>query len=93
MVKVNPGYKFADGTTPSITFAGKAVTGLLVIEVTSDMVGTNPVLSATADIVIDEQPIPEQKEKDDTMMIILLAILVIMIAILIVVVILRMMRS
>ena len=93
MVKVNPGYKFADGTTPSITFAGKAVTGLLVIEVTSDMVGTNPILSATADIVIDEQPIPEQKEKDDTMMIILLAILVIMIAILVVVVILRMMRS
>jgi len=92
-VTVDPGYKYADGTTATITFNGKVLSGLMVFEITSDMVNKTLVLSAIGDIVVDQQDIPEQEKEDNTIIMVLLAVLVVMVVILAIVVILRMMRS
>ena len=93
-VTVNPGYKYADGTTATITFNGKALSGLLVFEITADMTDMDfVVLSAVGDIVVDQpEPTPQEKE-DNTIIMVLLAVLVIMVVILAIVTVLRMMRS
>ena len=90
-VSIDPGYK---GTT-EVTFNGKALSGLMVFEITPEMVGPTAkyVLSVTGDISIDQGEIPEQEKEDNTIIIVLLAVLVIMVVILAIVVILRMMRS
>jgi len=92
-VTVDPGYKYADGTTATITFNGKVLSGLLTFEVTPDMVGKQVILSAIGDIVVDQPDIPEQEKEDNTVIMVLLAVLVVMVVILAIVVILRMMRS
>ena len=93
-VTVNPGYKYADGTTATITFDGKAITGLLVFTISPSMVGGDAVvLSAIGDIVVDQpEPTPQEKE-DNTIIMVLLAVLVVMVVILAIVTVLRMMRS
>ena len=90
-VTIDPGYK---GTT-EVTFNGKVLSGLMVFEITPEMVGPTAkyVLSVTGDIVIDEPVIPEQEKEDNTIIMVLLAVLVVMVVILAIVVILRMMRS
>ena len=90
-VIIDPGYK---GTT-EVTFNGKVLSGLMVFEITPEMVGPTAkyVLSVTGDIVIDEPVVPEQEKEDNTIIMVLLAVLVVMVVILAIVVILRMMRS
>lgn len=90
-VTIDPGYK---GTT-EVTFNGKVLSGLMVFEITPEMVGPTAkyVLSVTGDIVIDEPVVPEQEKEDNTIIMVLLAVLVVMVVILAIVVILRMMRS
>ena len=89
-VTFNPGYT----GTKYIEFEGEKIT-LSMITITPEMVddGTQLVLSALGDVIIDEGETPEPSEPDNTVMYVLLVVLVILTAIMTIVVVLRMNRS
>ena len=87
---VSPGY---EGTI-TLTFNGQAVTNG-EIEITSDMLGTTPVLSATGDITTSGSGtiVVDSGSDDMSLTDILLIVLVVLIVIMAVIVALRLMRS